>query len=286
MIFELKDTSKASFLFAEWQETMIFSCLQGIMGKIYADSLQTPTSAMAVLGDFCFLAGEPNEELLSLLAGNREQLSVFPRKEETLFGSEKKRDFQEGEESEREFRILVPQNQGWADLTEAYFREKANKVTRYAMKKEPDVFCRKHLQAAVNGLPEGYVLCVMDEALFWACRRIAWCKDLAAQYEDYAAYQRYGLGAVVLKEGEIVCGASSYSGYLGGIEIEIDTRIDHRRRGLAFAAGARLILECLDRGWYPSWDAQNRWSVALAQKLGYHFDYEYTAYEIMGICGR
>ncbi|MGB4661891.1 MAG: GNAT family N-acetyltransferase, partial [Mobilitalea sp.] len=27
---------------------------------------------------------------------------------------------------------------------------------------------------------------------------------------------------------------------------------------------------------------QNKWSVALAEKLGYHFDHEYTAYEIRG----
>lgn len=75
-------------------------------------------------------------------------------------------------------------------------------------------------------------------------------------------------------------GASSYSVYKGGIEIEIDTSPEYRRRGLATACGARLIIECIDRDLYPSWDAQNVWSVALAEKLGYHFDYEYTAYEI------
>lgn len=89
------------------------------------------------------------------------------------------------------------------------------------------------------------------------------------------------LGAVILKDGHPVSGASSYSGYQGGIEIEIDTREDYRRKGLATVCGAKLILECLDRGWYPSWDAQNKWSVALAQKLGYHYDREYTAYEVV-----
>ena len=50
--------------------------------------------------------------------------------------------------------------------------------------------------------------------------------------------------------------ASSYTVYRGGIEIEIDTHPDHRRRGLARACGAALMLECLKRGLY-SWDAQN-----------------------------
>lgn len=75
---------------------------------------------------------------------------------------------------------------------------------------------------------------------------------------------------------------SSYSGYHGGIEIEIDTKEEYQRKGLAYICGAKLILECLERGWYPSWDAQNKWSVALTEKLGYHFDYEYEAYEIWG----
>lgn len=77
-------------------------------------------------------------------------------------------------------------------------------------------------------------------------------------------------------------GASSYSAYLGGIEIEIDTKKEYRRKGLASVCGARLILECISRDLYPSWDAQNLWSAALAEKLGYHFGYEYDAYEIYG----
>ena len=87
---------------------------------------------------------------------------------------------------------------------------------------------------------------------------------------------------VIIKDGELAAGASSYSRYKGGIEIEIDTREDHRRRGLAYACGAKLILECLGKGLYPSWDAQNMWSAALAEKLGYHFSHEYTAYEVVG----
>ena len=35
---------------------MIWSCLQGIMGEVWAD--ETLSSAKAVLGDFCFFAGK------------------------------------------------------------------------------------------------------------------------------------------------------------------------------------------------------------------------------------
>ena len=67
-----------------------------------------------------------------------------------------------------------------------------------------------------------------------------------------------------------------------GIEIEVDTVEEERRKGLATAASAALILRCLDEGLYPSWDAQNMISVHLAEKLGYEYDHEYTAYEVSG----
>ena len=142
----------------------------------------------------------------------------------------------------------------------------------------------------MDKVPEGYVLKMMDEKLFWRCKDIEWCRDWVSQYENYTVYSKYGLGAILLKDGEPVSGASSYSGYIGGIEIEIDTREDHRRKGFACICGAKLILECLERGLYPSWDAQNKWSLALAEKLGYHFDREYETY-IVGretdlCCGR
>ena len=57
---------------------------------------------------------------------------------------------------------------------------------------------------------------------------------------------------------------------------------NRRRIGLASACGAKLILECINRNLYPSCDAQNKRSVALAEKLGYQFDKEYVAYEVNG----
>ncbi len=35
MLYELEDTSKAEGLFAGWNETLIISCLQRVMGKVY-----------------------------------------------------------------------------------------------------------------------------------------------------------------------------------------------------------------------------------------------------------
>lgn len=254
MIVKITDMKKVKHLFENWQEACIWSCLQSIMGEIYADDLENPKSAKAILGDFCFLAGKPNKELIRY------------KPEGCLL----------------KFIIMVPQGDAWNGFIEESYGDGAKKVTRYAIKKEGDVFDRKKLKTTVDSLDSTYTLKMMDVEIYNYCRTADWCKDWVSNYSNYEIYAKSGLGAVVLKGGAPVSGASSYASYQGGIEIEIDTKEEYRRQGLASVCGAKLILECLERDWYPSWDAQNKWSVGLAEKLGYHFDHEYAAYEIRG----
>lgn len=254
MIRKLDNTQLAEQIFGDWQETLIWSCLQHVMGEIYVDSLEEPSCAMALIGDFCFLAGCPNEELVRFKPTG----------------------------CKKDFIIMTPQDETWAEMIEDVYREKATRVMRYAIKKEPDVFKKDKLEAVVRSLPTEYSVSLMDSRLFDLCRQERWSEDLVSQYSDYEMYRELGVGVVVLKDNIPVSGASAYTRYRDGIEIEIDTREDHRRRGLAYVCGAKLLLECLDRGLYPSWDAQNLWSVALSEKLGYHFDHEYPAFEING----
>ena len=239
-------------MFKDWNETLIWSCLQGIMGEIHTNLAED--AAMAILGDFAFFAGNPSEELVR----------------------------RKPKECRQDFIIMVPQNEAWGELIEKCYRDRAKKVIRYAIKKEQNIFDIVKLEQAVSKLPDGYDLRMIGEAEYNMCRNNDWANDLVSQYKGYEIYKELGLGVVVLKDGELVAGASSYSTYSEGIEIEIDTREGHRRKGLAYACGAKLILECIKKGLYPSWDAQNTWSVALAEKLGYHFSHKYTAYEIMG----
>ena len=121
---------------------------------------------------------------------------------------------------------------------------------------------------------------MIDERLYQMCKAEAWSADLVSQYPSYENYRKLGIGTVICKEDIMISGASSYARYQDGIEIEIDTREEYRRKGFAYLCGAKLILECLKRNLYPSWDAQNKGSVALAEKLGYHYSHTYTAIEI------
>lgn len=117
----------------------------------------------------------------------------------------------------------------------------------------------------------------MGPEAFARTRAQEWSRDMTAMYPTYEAYAAQSLGVVAVRGEEIVAGASGYSRYRGGIEIQIDTRADCRRQGLAAACAARLILDCLDRGLYPSWDAANLPSLRLAEKLGYRFSHAYES---------
>ena len=248
MIYKLENPSRAAELFGNWEETILWSCLQGIMGRIYVDDVDNPAAAKAVLGDFAFLAGMPNEELVQ-------------------------HDIWQG-------LILVPQNDAWAQCIERILGAAARPALRYAILKEENIFDKEKLQQLAAALPQGYQLKSIDASLYRQCLQEEWSVDLVKQFETYEKFERYALGIVALKEQEIAAGASTYSAYDKGIEIEVDTKEEHRRKGLATACAAKLILQCLKKGLYPSWDAANLWSVALAEKLGYHRGEAYMVYEV------
>ena len=220
------------------------------MGRLYADSVTAPKSALAVLGDFCFFAGLPDKRLLDASAL-----------------------------SQKNSMILVPQTPEWGTLIEEVLQGKINKTVRFATKKEASAFHTDDLRQIVNTLPTDYRLRMIDEELFGYCAENDWCHDFVSNYKNYAQYREMGLGVMVFQQKEALAGASSYASFCGGIEIQIDTKEAYRRRGLASICGAALILSCLERGLYPNWDAQNPSSLGLAKKLGYHFDFSYPVYE-------
>lgn len=247
MIYELNDTNRVKHIFDGWNETLIYSCIQKVMGKIYVTDLDNPKSALAFVGCFAFYAGEPEKELVINKPDG--------------------------------FVIMTPQNEEWAKLIEECFPE-AKKVTRYAIKKNT-VFDEVMLRKNVSMLPDGYELKRIDEEIYDKCLENPVTADFVSAFEGKEKYLSLGRGMVITKNDKIVAGASSYTRYLEGIEIEVDTVEDERRKHLATIACSALILKCLEEGLYPSWDAQNINSVHMAEKLGYEYDHEYIAYEVM-----
>ena len=240
---------KVESLFAGWDETLIWSCLQGVMGSLYGNSQEDPDAAAACLGDFAFFAGNPDRELLEWICG---EINA-PK-------------------------LLVPGSSAWSALMESTFGNRLLKTRRYRILKGGEHFDVEALEANVRRLPEEMEIVPIGKDLYEELKIESWSADFVAQFNTYEEFEELGLGFVVLLDRVPVSGASSYSRYREGIEIEVDTRDDYRRRGLAAASASRLILECLERGLYPSWDAASEISARFAEKLGYVRGEPYDCY--------
>lgn len=251
-LIRLSDLQTAASLFEGWQETLIWSALEGTMGCVWTISAQ-PNAALCQTGDLMFLAGKAeNPETRALLeCWHREK---------------------------GDFEIIAPRDHACGALIEEIFGKEAKAGKRLAFHKGGEQFDSVRLQAMIQAAPENVSIVPMDRTLYHQALAHKWSRDFVSLFRDADDYLKRGLGFAALHQGEMVGGASSYSCYSKGIEIQVETRSDWQRKGIASACCAALILDCLSKGLYPSWDAANPASAALAQKLGYRADELYPVW--------
>ncbi|WZX99965.1 GNAT family N-acetyltransferase [Bacillus sp. FSL W7-1360] len=238
-------------MFEGIQSTILLSCLQGHMGEAWVNDRTNPTAAQVTIGIFTFYGGDPHAK------GARELLCNLP-----------------------EDALVIVHTDEWKKQIETIHQGAFEKFHRYQFKKNAGDLDREHLQSLLASLPEGYELKKMDENIAHHPSLQEVSEDFTAQFESIEDFLARGEGFAILHEGQVMCGASSYSIYDDGIEIEVGTHPDHRRKGLATIVSAALILDCLAKGKYPSWDAANPESTELAKKLGYVYEEAYDTYYI------
>ncbi|MCE5342709.1 MAG: GNAT family N-acetyltransferase [Eubacteriales bacterium] len=243
LITRVAEPAQIAHLFAGWPDTLIRSMLEGCTGEAYANVGYT--AAQIVNGDFAFLAGDASCAEAAALAAH------IP----DGFG--------------RNALLLSARDADWLAVAEAAWGNRAMLGERYAFCKDVHHFDPSKLRAFTEMLPPGVRLAPVNSALYRRALDAEWSRDLVNQFRDEADFLARGLGVMALEDAELVAGAASYAVFSAGIEVEIDTRPDRRRRGLARACGAALILTCLQRGLFPAWDAANLASAALAEQLGY-----------------
>lgn len=143
-IYRLEDPDMAALLFSGRREVMIDACLQGGMGCVYGTA-GGMDSAAAVLGDFCFLAGKPEERLIAWNYG-------------------------------RQYLLLAPPDAAWRELIKKVLGDRAREHTRYAIKKEGTA---RPWQAADPGGDAscGITLSRDHGELYGACLKEEWSRD-------------------------------------------------------------------------------------------------------------
>lgn len=253
-IFEVvtqQERRRVAPLFYGVEDSLIQSFLQGYAGYGWCDDLTHPRCAIIVNRDFMFFGGDPSSENAQKMA------EVVPS------GLSKYQ--------------IIPCEDGWLPLLEKAHEAHCRRVTRYAMARDKSGFDKERLRQWTRALPAECVLLGMDEELYEQAKAQDWSKDLCTAFDTAEEFVEKGIGFCVLKGDDIIAGAASMGVFDEGIEVEIVTREDHRRQGLALACAAALVLNTLSQGKFPCWDAANENSLALAQKLGYKLAKEYQA---------
>jgi GNAT superfamily N-acetyltransferase len=226
----------------------VAAVIEGGMGRVFADAQEEPRVALAVL-DFHFLAGDPLHANAPLL-----------------------------------FKLLQPGNvviaptPAWQHLVVATYPSALAAYRREAFQAEQ--FDIDKLRRFCQALPSGFEL---RQVRLEEVTQFATDLDPALIYNfrSHKEFMTRGVGMGIVHQGRFVSGVSSAAVGGGKFEIEIQTQRQFRRRGLARAVAAALILYCLEHGIEPCWDSANEPSAALARQLGFHSTGKYDAYRLI-----
>ena len=244
-------------LCAGWEEEVpLWSAIEGRMGRLWVDQRMKPGCCLVLSADFCYLLGEYQKESMD------ELLQIIS-------------DLCPG----KILRLEEPWEPILSEL-ERRFPDSFRSFSRYALEGRLEWFDPLMLRENISTVEADFPIKRIDEEIYRKTAEEHWTQDFCSNFASVRDFMEHGIGYVIMRDGEIIAGASSYAYCEGKIEVNIETKAEYRRKGLAKACAARLILECLERQIYPRWDAANIASVALAEKLNYRFVREYVVYSI------
>ena len=250
-----KEINRIIPFYEEATDSTIYAYLDGYMGEAFVDDIESICHTVILQGDF-----------------------VFPSNL-GLFHEDTARKMIQGllKYKKKENMLIIPQTKEWEEYLKN--NEMFTSIHRYHLK-SPSIeqFDLDKLEAYCKSLSSEYSFCRIDETLYERVMSEEWSRDFCSNFSSVEDFLHHGIGILVMKGKEICCGASSYTAYRKGIEVEIVTKSDYRNLGLATACGAKLILTCLEEGKLPHWDAANQTSVRLAMRLGYEYVGPYDTY--------
>ena len=244
------DAAQAGALFGGRIETPVRAFVQGHMGRAWQSG--DGRCAQIVTGDFCFFAGDADAD------GARELAGHVPA------------------DHPSDSLLMLAHDAAWDARIADVWGDRARRIRRYRL--HADALRADRLPP--QDPPAGYRLAPLDGRLYRAALAQAWSRDFVSLFDGEADFLARGLGVAALCGDELAAAASSYLIYDGGLEIQVQTRDDHQRRGLARCCCAALIAQCLRRGLEPHWDAANGASLRLALCLGYRDGGAYDALEV------
>lgn len=162
---------------------------------------------------------------------------------------------------------ILPYPDGWAALIRDEYREKAKLVTRYYLPFAS--LDREKLLSIDLSTDPGYKLERIDERLAETLLDEIGEEYQLRHYSSLRDFAERGCGFCVTNGKEICSAVAAFLRSGNKIQIQVNTKPQYRRRGLAIKASACMLRYCLDNGIAADWDAANAPSRDLAQKLGF-----------------
>lgn len=239
-------------------EVLVRGAVEGTMGRVWVPGLDNAPYCLIAAGDHAYLYGIPPKG-----AGALDLKSQIYESAALAF--------------------LYPSDELWAQWLEDQFSGQLRMATRYALKKGEHRFDGDVLRGYMDQVPKGIRIRRVDERLYHLTLKEEWSRDLCANFEDFKHFQSHGLGYGAMKGHKIIAGCWAYGASEGMMEVQVKTKREYRRQGLALGCSAAFLLECLEKGIIPNWEATNQQSVELALKLGYLYDREYQVYRLLDL---
>lgn len=211
--------------------------LEAQMGRALVDDRDVPTAFQIEVGPFHYFAGDPAEP------GGQALLEHL------------------GAHS-----FLMPSAPGWDEAIQGRFGPRLFGMDRYRFSGQN--LSAGHLAELLQSSRHGGDVQRMD--LGFAAG--LWGRDHFVDLSIYNSAEDFverGIGYYVERRGRVAGAAYSSLVCSRGIEVSLFVTEDYRRQGLATALSASLLLWCLEHHAEANWDAANRPSCRLAEKLGY-----------------
>lgn len=214
--------------------------LGGILGEAYADDENDPHIAMLAYADIVAIGGDVSHPLAE------ELIQMLPEEKGV---------------------ITMPKE--WEGKIREVLGPVAVECERFAF--DDSDLDLTHLQNIIETLPTEYTLQKIDADLAQKVLDLGEpiSLDHVSNYGSIAYFLEHGLGYCIMQGEAIASVASSYASCPSGIEIQINTIEQYKKKGLALIVSAALIHDCLSRGITAHWDAANPTSARLAERLGY-----------------
>jgi GNAT superfamily N-acetyltransferase len=240
-------------LFKGIEDSMVIACLQGHMGDAYVLS-SNPKASVIVSGEYSFFGGDAKSE---------DALHIVEH-------------FFDVNPNEKSVGIFADDNSEWEKTLMACPRNNPEAVPRFGIVQKDYDFDQNLLQDYADALPASFSLVPFNASIYHQAMACDWSKEFCETFASAEDYLTNGFGFAVIKDDELVSGASTMTIYDGGCEVQVATHDAYQQKGLAMACASALIMECARRGIRPCWDAANLISKTMALKLGYEYKGEYT----------